>query len=78
MKCITSALPRRYPNKTYSFMGTYTHNLAACHHEILERNVKRKRAMCTLYNMIISGTYDVENLVTLEKKFFCGHDIDSK
>ena len=36
MKCITSALPRRYPNKTYNFMGTYTRNLAACHHGILE------------------------------------------
>lgn len=78
MKCITSALPRRNPNKTYSFMGTYTRNLAAYHHGILERNVKRKRAMCTLYNMINSGTYDVEHLVTLQKKFFCVHDIDSK
>ena len=78
MKCMTSALLRRHPNKTYSFMGTYTRNLAAFHHGILGRNFKRKRPIYTLYNMIIFGTYDVEHLVTLEKKFFCGHDIDSK
>ena len=70
--------PTEIPQQKNCFMGTYTSNLAACHHGILERNVKRKRAMCTLYNMIISGTYDVEHLVTLQKKFFCGHDIDSK
>ena len=59
-------------------MGTCTRNLAACHHEILGRNAKRKRAMYTLYNMIISAIYDVEHLVTLEIKFFCSHDIDSQ
>ena len=31
--------------------------------------------MYTLYNMIISAIYNVEHLVTLEIKFFCGHDI---
>ena len=76
---MTSALLCRYLNKTYSFMGTSTPAIwPRAIMRSLGRNEKRKRAMYTLYNMIISPIYNVEHLVTLEIKFFCGHDIDSQ